>query len=30
MSYDYIPHPDGLFLEWAKNFYNYALTHYSL
>jgi hypothetical protein len=29
MSNDYIPHPGGQFLEWAKNFYNYASTHYS-
>jgi hypothetical protein len=29
MSNDYIPRADGPLLEWAKNFYNYALAHYS-
>ncbi|MDR2030914.1 MAG: hypothetical protein LBP86_01340 [Azoarcus sp.] len=28
MSSDYVPHSDSLFLEWAKNFYHYALAHY--
>ena len=29
MSTDYIPRADGPFLEWARNFHNYALAHYS-
>jgi hypothetical protein len=29
MQTDYIPRPDGAFLEWVKNLYAYALTHYT-
>ncbi|MDR2031459.1 MAG: hypothetical protein LBP86_04195 [Azoarcus sp.] len=28
MNHDYIPGPDGQLLDWAKNFYGYALAHY--
>ncbi|MDR2031693.1 MAG: hypothetical protein LBP86_05450 [Azoarcus sp.] len=28
MAADYIPRPDAQFLEWARNFYAYALAHY--
>jgi hypothetical protein len=29
MQSDYIPRPDGAFLEWVKNLYAYTLTHYT-
>jgi hypothetical protein len=29
MQTDYIPRPDGAFLEWVKNLYTYVLTYYT-
>jgi hypothetical protein len=29
MQTDYIPRPDGAFLDWVKNLYAYALAHYT-
>ncbi|MDR2032053.1 MAG: hypothetical protein LBP86_07350 [Azoarcus sp.] len=30
MSADDVPHADSRFLEWAKNFYHYALAHHGI
>ncbi|MDR2193524.1 MAG: hypothetical protein LBP19_03520 [Treponema sp.] len=29
MQTDYVPRPDGAFLDWAKNLYAYAFAHYA-